>query len=119
MPGACRALARRVADGPLRETAIASVDHVVAALVDEIVRTSAAPLAKAVPAESAHEAWIRALGTSDAAIEGAAESGAQMAAAVRQWRRPVAVTSDAPFRLCFRLEEPKPNSVGRRPWWVR
>ena len=119
MPGACRALTRRVADGPLRETAIAALDHVVAFLVDEIVRTCASPLAKTPPAESAHEAWLRALGAPDGAIDGSAGSLSQLAAGVRQWRRPVAVSSDAPFRLCFRLEEPKVTSVGRRPWSVR
>jgi SNF2 family DNA or RNA helicase len=119
MPGACRALARRVADGPLRETAIAALDHVVASLVDEIVRASAHGLAKAEPAESAHEAWLRALGAPDGAMEGAPATLAQVSAGVREWRRPVAVSSDATFRLCFRLEEPKVDSVGRRPWSVR
>ena len=119
MPGACRALARRMAEGPLRETAIAALDHVIALLLDEIVRTSARDLSRAPAPESAHEAWLRALGTTDGATPGAPAALAQLAAGVREWRRPVAVSSDAPFRLCFRLEEPKVNSVGRRPWAVR
>ncbi len=42
------------------------------------------------------------------------------AAAVREWRRPVAAATDAPFRLCFRLEEPPPQEDGpRQPWSVR
>src|SRR5262249_39343163 len=34
----------------------------------------------------------------------------------RQWRRPVALTADAPFRLCFRLEEPTEEGG---QWMVR
>jgi len=119
MPGACRALARRTTDGPFRETAMAVLDDVLGLLVDQMVRSAAGVVATAAAVESAHEAWLRGLATADGTV--AADSGAlgSLATAVREWRRPIAVTSDAPFRLCFRLEEPTATGTGRKPWSVR
>ena len=119
MPGAGRALSLDGAE-PSPGTAIEALDHVAAMLVDQLVRTSAASATPAVKPESGHEAWLRALAQPDGVIDGAPADLARLAAAVREWRRPVAISSDAPFRLCFRLEEP--GEEARRnghPWSVR
>jgi SNF2 family DNA or RNA helicase len=118
MPGACRAFSRAAAEPP-RGSAIEAVDHVVAMLVDQLVRTAAGAMPALKP-ESGHEAWLRALATREGVIGGARADIARLAAAVREWRRPVAVSSDAPFRLCFRLEEPTEEAKGngQRTWSV-
>ncbi|HEY2945586.1 MAG TPA: DEAD/DEAH box helicase [Vicinamibacteria bacterium] len=120
MPGACRALSGEAAEPP-PGTALEAVDHVVAMLVDQLVRTAAAGTGPVAEPESGHEAWLRALAQPDGVIGGGPADVARLAAAVREWRRPVAISSDAPFRLCFRLEEPaeKARGNGHRPWSVR
>ena len=37
---------------------------------------------------------------------------------VREWRQPIAASAAAPFRLCFRLDEP-PEEEKPQPWHVR
>jgi SNF2 family DNA or RNA helicase len=119
MPGAGRALSPD-RDGPPDTTALEALDAVVAMLVDELVRASAASVLDAPAPESAHEAWLRGLGSPDGLIDWEPEALARLAVAVRDWRRPVATATDAPFRLCFRLEEPVPaEDGGRQPWSVR
>src|SRR5262249_3211517 len=54
---------------------------------------------------------------------------ARLAEQVRDWRRPIALSTAAPFRLCFRLEEPPEEGNGESPkgrrkarhpaWYVR
>ena len=118
MPGACRALSAR--ERPPDTAAVEALDRALGMLVDELARTAAATTVDAAPPESAHEAWLRALGTPDGAIDWEPAELGRLADAVREWRRPVAASTDAPFRLCFRLEEPPPEEDGpRRPWAVR
>jgi len=119
MPGAARALTP-ARDQPPDTTALEALDDAVGLLVDEIARTSAATALDDATPESAHEAWLRALGTPDGAVDWEPAELARLADAVREWRRPVAASTDAPFRLCFRLEEPPPAEDGPgRPWSIR
>ncbi|MFZ7112267.1 MAG: DEAD/DEAH box helicase [Desulfatiglandales bacterium] len=63
--------------------------------------------------ESIHDAWLHALKTPDAPI--AWDDGPQLevlSRQVREWQRPARVLSQAPFRLCFRLEEPENGGAG-------
>ena len=118
MPGACRALSSG-RDQPPDTTSLEALDSAVAMLVDELAREAATSTIAARP-ESAHEAWLHALGTADGLVRWDRDELQRLAAAVREWRRPVAAATDAPFRLCFRLEEPAPQEDGqRRPWSVR
>ncbi|PYQ12852.1 MAG: ATP-dependent helicase [Acidobacteria bacterium] len=118
MPGACRALSPRAAAGPPEGTALEALDGALAMLVDQLVRTAAVST-PAAP-ESVDEAWLRALGTPDGdVVEREPAELARLAAAVREWRRPVAVSTDAPFRLCFRLEEPTGGDNSPTSWSVR
>jgi len=119
MPGACRALSPD-RDRLPETTAVEVIDVAVAMLVDELVRTSAASVIDAPTPESAHEAWLRALATPGGLIDWEPAELAGLATTVREWRRPVAAATDAPFRLCFRLEEPAlAEDDGRQPWAVR
>jgi hypothetical protein len=115
LPGAGRALAA-TPDAAIAGAA-ETVDAMVADLVDQLVRTAGGPRAWPHPPESVHDAWLRALFTSDGAIAAGAAEAEALAGTLREWRRPVALASTAPFRLCFRLEEPEAKSDG--PWSVR
>jgi len=89
----------------------------VSAMVDHLIRSAtgeAVPPApprrgrpKKAPAfDSLHDQWLHALRTPDGLMAGDERELAQFAAQVREWRRPISVSAAAPFRLCFRLEEP-------------
>ncbi|HZY89952.1 MAG TPA: DEAD/DEAH box helicase, partial [Gemmataceae bacterium] len=135
MPAACRALSRS-ADAPPDRPASALLTDFLGHMVDALVRptTSIAvtPAARtrrgrqAAPAfDSVHDRWLHALQSSDGALGGKAADGAALAEQVRAWQRPLDVSAAAPFRLCFRLEEP-PATDGEgavaapdEPWQVR
>ena len=91
------------------------LDAFVAWMVDDLVRGSFSgqnpPRGK-----SPHDRWLHALATQDGLVQGYPDQLERIATQVRQWRRPVALTADAPFRLCFRLEEPAEDSG---TWMVR
>jgi superfamily II DNA or RNA helicase len=129
MPASARALTREV-EGPPATPALTLLEGVLQGLVDHLAR-SAAPTPAAPPEppvrlwhrpraavprfESAHDAWLHALRTADGRLAGSDEELGNLAAEVREWRRPVSVSAAAPFRLSFRLEAPQ----GDDPWLVR
>jgi SNF2 family DNA or RNA helicase len=120
MPPACRAVA--AADVPPERAALSVVTDVVENLVDALVRSAAAlraPVALSVvrpsgrrggktsPAfASIHDAWLQALRSPEGLLSADTDAARQLAEQVRAWQRPVLLTTAAPFRLCFRLEEP-------------
>jgi SNF2 family DNA or RNA helicase len=135
MPAACRALSRS-ADAPPDRPAAAVLAAFLGEMVDALVRptTSAAvtPAGRtrrgrqAAPAfDSIHDRWLHALQSPDGALGGKAADAAALAEQVRTWQRPLDVSAAAPFRLCFRLEEPPaPDGEGAvaapdEPWQVR
>jgi SNF2 family DNA or RNA helicase len=86
-------------------------------VVDHLVRTSAdiAGLAAQVSNRtrgkkwgyaSVHDEWLRGLRSNDSTLLGDEEELARFSDEVRAWSRPVRLTASAPFRLCFRLDEP-------------
>ncbi len=79
------------------------------------------PSKKAAGFDSLHDQWLHALHTPDGQMRGTAEELAQLAGQVHRWRRPVSLTAAAPYRLCFRLEEPAEESKApeREFWFVR
>ncbi|MGO8670013.1 MAG: DEAD/DEAH box helicase [Capsulimonadaceae bacterium] len=82
------------------------VSEMVDAWVDYLVRTASA---EAGPTGvSVHDRWTHALTTPDGALADAAELYARW----REWTRPIVVLANAPFRLCFRLEEPPDEEGG-------
>ena len=106
--------------------------------VDALVRTSAPSVVspslalragratKKTPAfASIHDAWLHALRSADGRLSGDGAAARQLAEQIGPWQRPVLLTTAAPFRLCFRLEEP-PESDEEEPgvaasdyWYVR
>lgn len=83
----------------------------VAMIVDHIVRTHANDGVPSVATngklpDNVHDRWLLALRREDSQVKGADGDLAQLGEQVREWRRPVDLAAHAPFRLCFRLEEP-------------
>ncbi|MGQ9677251.1 MAG: DEAD/DEAH box helicase [Chloroflexota bacterium] len=132
MPGVARALAAqaslshrrgRLTDGeyasaPPDESPAALLARFVGQAVDHLVRWAGTGRLYN-PAErserrriqpvfdSLHDQWLYALRTSDDALDGSPAELARFAAQVREWQRPLALTAAAPYRLCFRLEDPQ------------
>jgi hypothetical protein len=124
MPDACRALHAK-ADAPPQTAALPLVTELVAAIVDHLVRSAIpreprAPRREApVAFDSPHEAWLDALRSPDGVIRGSLPGLKGFADQVRGWQRPLAVRVAAPFRLTFRLEEPKAEAEKGGSWFVR
>ena len=122
MPASARALSGPDADQPPDQPAATILRTFVAAVTDRLVRNPngapevAAPKGRRKePAfDSVHDAWLHGLKSVDGAVHGAPEELGQLRAQVGEWQRPIALTASAPFRVCFRLEEP-PESPGAKP----
>lgn len=116
MPHACRALSTDVdlpPDAPSADVLASVLEH----FVDHLVRLPARPAVarhaglRPRSYDSVHHEWLQTLRSADGRMHGAPDELARLAAQIDEWRRPVAVTAAAPFRLCFRLEEPE-NAAG-------
>jgi SNF2 family DNA or RNA helicase len=138
MPAVCRVLAREATASPPQGSPLSLLTVFVGGMVDHLVRVagprpSMAPMAplrggtKAVSFASLHDQWLHALRSPDGSMEGGSAALAELAAQIREWRRPIAVAVSSPFRLCFRLEEPEDDGEQRRErraasregWYVR
>ena len=135
MPPACRALCSESSDQPPATPAATLLSAFLDKMVDALVRSSAAPVALvAAPVrkmakasfDSVHDQWLHVLRSDEDKLTGATAELHKLAEQVREWQRPVAVSAVTPFRLCFRLEEPKINGdetvsmeSARGPWRLR
>ncbi len=111
-PQACRALTAANAESPPETPMSAALESFIGEVVDYLVRSGSAPN-KISSVESAHDQWLSALRSSDGVMDGSAAKMAELAAQTREWRRPIMISAEAPFRLCFRLEEPE-EATGRQ-----
>jgi len=113
MPPSCRAM---VADAAQAPAAVAVLREWLDTLVDQLVRSATSvPVRLPTPRgkrqaktafDSLHDQWLHGLRSPAATLVGPLAELQQLAAQVRDWQRPLTRTSSAPFRLCFRLEEP-------------
>ena len=119
MPGAARALSGQADAAPPERLAITVLRQVVALLVDHLIR-AASPDTPSPSArrrrnrpvfDSVHDSWLHALKSPDGFVCGEESDLSGLAGQVRHWRRPIAVWTCSPYRLCFRLEEPD-DAVG-------
>jgi SNF2 family DNA or RNA helicase len=119
MPAACRALGAEGEVAP-QQPAAEVLRQFLTVVVDELVRSTAAPATvptlrvrqprqKTPAIDSVHDQWLHALRGPEGTLRGKSTELTQLAEQVRTWDRPVAVAARAPFRLCFRLEEPPAN----------
>ena len=134
MPASLRALTAK-ADRPPDRPASAVLSEFLALTLDALVRSPVQTAVRAAPArrparkpaspafDSVHDQWLYAVRSPDGTMHGPATELAQFAEQVRTWQRPVAVETAAPFRLCFRLEEPPSNGedgifTGQDARWI-
>ncbi len=134
MPPACRSLAAS-ADAVPDASPAALLGDFLREVVDALVRASVTTAVAVRPArrprkaaaafDSTHDAWLHALRSGDGFLAGTDDQLRPFAEQVRAWRRPLAVAAEAPFRLCFRLEEPRESdadadfAVPQGAWRVR
>ena len=135
MPAVARALSETDATALPESPSTEVVRQFVSTLTDHLVRTAAydaSPPAshrrRNKPSfDSVHDSWLHALRSKDGVVAGDADDLLQLAAQVREWRRPIAVSASSPFRLCFRLEEPEDaagtngadDKISDDAWYVR
>ncbi len=140
MPHACRALTAADADAPSDTPSLSVINAFLGEVVDYLVRSgngvdgfpTRKVKSKRAEFDSVHDQWLHALRSSDDLMEGAASELATLTEQVHEWRRPISVSVATPFRLCFRLEEPKQamdveeiaasprrHTVTSQEWYVR
>ncbi len=133
MPDACRALSLNDSTEPCisAESVLADfLDKMVDYLVRQSQRmqTAARPLRKrkSLSFDSLHDQWLHALRSPDGIMEGEKSELVKFMAQIRDWQRPISMTVETPFRLCFRLEEPGDEVPQKRKikqredrWYVR
>ncbi len=138
MPAAARALSHATPGDDAEETeaaepsAEAAVEVFVEATTDALVRSSAGrETAKGTKrkrregsGDSVHDEWLRALAATDGTMHASETDLKELAAQVRQWKRPIAIAAESPLRLCFRLEEPEDGELtedeaAETTWYVR
>jgi hypothetical protein len=125
MPHACRALtgtSDEVIDSPLAVPAISLLKGFVSQIVDWLVRSAADSVyggaGKSGPPgangsfDSLHDQWLHSLCTPDGKLHASLNELQELSLQVREWRRPLALSTSSAFRLCFRLEEPAPAGEG-------
>jgi SNF2 family DNA or RNA helicase len=127
MPQACRALARS-SEAPPDRPASELVNAFLTRVTDVLVRHAVAgPINPAVKGgrvyaptfASIHDQWLHALTSGDGVLHAPEPDLVQLAEQVRAWQRPIAVSSETAFQLCFRLEEPPEQAPPTTPWRVR
>jgi SNF2 family DNA or RNA helicase len=118
MPGVARAMTSIKASELPAESAEKILHRFIARVADALIR-SAVQCSEQRPFlpnksskkrrafDSVHDAWLAALQTADATIEGDLRELKDLAGQIANWQRPVRMAGAAPVRLCFRLEEPE------------
>ncbi|MDF3128730.1 DEAD/DEAH box helicase [Kiritimatiellaeota bacterium B1221] len=56
--------------------------------------------------DSMHDHWLNALVTEEPMLPDEKEDLEELFRQVRQWRKPISLSTNTPFRLCLKLEEP-------------
>lgn len=128
MPHACRAMSRSSESPPERPPS-EIVQDFLARVTDALVRLALHGPTNShsrggrvhVPSfNTLHDQWLHALSLSTDGILHAEESEIQtLVEQVRSWQRPIAVSSETAFGLCFHLEEPPPEAPPSAFWRVR
>jgi SNF2 family DNA or RNA helicase len=133
MPVVARALTKKTSSAPdtpssavLTEFLVLMLDHLVRSSIG--VRSVPANHRKQnrAPYDSVHDAWLDALRLPDGVMQTDPAGFNQLSAQIKDWERPIAISSTGPFKLCFRIEEPKSDEKKLRPvgkrdktWYVR
>ena len=107
MPASARALTGTVATEPPVTPAQAVLREFITAQVDHLARAGTDTKNPEQPQfDSAHDAWLSALGHTNPAVRSNPAQLQQLRRQVAEWQRPLAISASSPYRLCLRLEEP-------------
>ena len=129
MPSSGRALASPDLDRAPDSPPALVLERVISGMVDYMVR--AAPGKTGILRrrrkifDSVHDAWLNGLVTKSGSMSYEKNDISNLESQIAEWRRPVEVANRAPFRLCFRLEEPEEADDGdaieepNSDWFVR
>jgi len=90
--------------------------HLLGGFLDSVVDTLVRAGSSGGSTGVLHDRWLAALNSPDGKLTGTEEELGLLARQLNDWRRPISVVANAPFRLCFRLEEP---FEGVDVWQVR
>ena len=116
MPPSARAVTRGDALDKAPDVAAETVLSAFAgAVADELVRSRATTV-RYRELDSIHDHWLLALTDKNARIRGGSSDLQTLADHVEQWQRSLQRSARAPFRLCFRLQEPQKDED---PWQVQ
>jgi SNF2 family DNA or RNA helicase len=121
MPPAARAVVMNGGDAPPSTSPAAVARDFVSAMVDHLVRSARAGehegrVSGLRARGNVHDRWLHALRGRDGVVEGDPAPWRVLANDIEAWRRPLAVMSGSPLRLCFRLDEP--GGTGEPAWRV-
>ena len=111
-PDVCRAVSIRAGKKkPYFTNALYVVHQFVSEFLDYIVRSSgqvflAKPASEDLHSNNVHNMWLHSLMSSDSRLEAPPEKLKDLQSELARWKKPINNTLNAPFRLCFRLEEP-------------
>jgi SNF2 family DNA or RNA helicase len=131
MPHVCRAVTALEMGAPPDTAAVTVLSEFISTIVDHLARDGREQASDKRTFDALHDQWLHALRSRHSELRGKESELEQLAAQARNWRRPIEVTTSAPFRLCFRLEEPEESKEEiapspRRPaapplngWYVR
>ena len=127
MPAAARALTGPETGEPPSTPGQAALREFITVHLDHLVRASAMASRVDQPEiDSAHDAWLQALGNPDPKVRASTAQLQQLRRQFAEWQRPIAVTANSPYRLCLRLEEPRPpgpeeeaQAIRQDDWYLR
>jgi len=134
MPAISRALTPANTSSPPEQPSLYITRTFIKSFVDHIVRTNlsleSTPLQqkatnkKNLHFDNQHDAFIHSLQSNNPAMDNIEkEKVIALQNQLSEWRRPMTIFEQSPFRLCFRLEEPKAVDESKEspsdPWHVR
>ena len=120
MPASARSLTDPGATSPPDMASQAALREFIDAHVDHLARNGRNPGDQEQPSiDSAHDAWLFALGHTNPEVRGNPAELQQLRRQVADWQRPIAIAANSPYRLCFRLEEPPEHEPEERPQALR
>ncbi|MCK9221757.1 MAG: DEAD/DEAH box helicase [Limnochordia bacterium] len=110
MPGLALALSNDNTSPPAPRRPIALLAFV-EETVDYLVRNAAVTVnpygERPTNYRNVHQQWVRALCSLQGTVKGGVKELDALIADINRWQHPLKVTESAPFRLCFRVEEPE------------
>ena len=129
MPSSCRALTREAGKIAPQTSPITLVSNFIVSMTDFLARYSIFSQPQStwpksfrtddedIEFDSLHDSWINALVSPEAVMDDDREQLASLQHQIREWRKPISVSTTSPFRLCLALEEPPAGAKDEGENW--